>query len=159
MQVDIGEQGTDDLPLSGSGLGNQEPAVFYHADVNPFPNQAEDAAVANPSLDERHELAPHNRIEVPLNVGFEHIGNRPAANRAADGIERVVCTEARSEAVGTWKKVRLVDRVEKRDRGLLDDLVFQSRNRDGALFSVLLRNVDPPQRLHAVLVTHEPMVE
>jgi hypothetical protein len=101
MQVDIGQQGTDDLPLSGPGLRDQEPAVFDDADVNPLPNQAENAAVANPSLDERHELAPHNRIEVALDVGFQHIRNRLATHGAADGVERVVRTESRAIAVST----------------------------------------------------------
>jgi hypothetical protein len=42
MQVDIGQQGADDLPLPGPGLGDQEPAVFDDPDVNPFLNQAEE---------------------------------------------------------------------------------------------------------------------
>ncbi len=92
--------GSQDLPLSGSGLGDQEPTVFDDTDVNPFPNQLEDAAVANPSLDERHELAPHNPVEVALNVGFEDIGGCAVTNRAANRIERVVRTQTRTEAVG-----------------------------------------------------------
>jgi len=68
--------------------------------VNPFLNQAENAAVPNPSLDKRHELAPHNRVEVALNVGFEHIRHWTATHRAADGVERVVRTQTRTEAVG-----------------------------------------------------------
>src|SRR3984893_4875175 len=159
LQVNVGQQGTDDLPLSGPGLGYQEPAVFDTANVNPFPNHPEDAAVANPSLDERHELAPHNPVEVALNVGFEDIGGCAVKNRAANRIERVVRTPTRAEAVGACEEVLLVNRVEHRDRGLLYDLVLESRNRDRALVSVLLRDVDPTQRLHAVLVTHEAMVE
>src|SRR2546430_9449376 len=50
MQVNVGQQGTDDLPLSGSGLGDQEPTLFDDTDVNPFPNQLENAAVANPPI-------------------------------------------------------------------------------------------------------------
>src|SRR4051812_40783509 len=121
MQVNVGQQGTDDLSLSGPGLGDQEPTVFDDADVNPFPNQAEDAAVANPSLDERHELAPHNRVEVTLNVGLEHIRYRTATHRAADGVERVVRTAARPKTVGAREKILLVYRSEHRDRGVLDD--------------------------------------
>src|SRR6266571_8935341 len=127
VQVNIGQQGTDYLPLSGPCLGGQETAIFDDADVNPFPNQAEDAAVAYPSLDERHELAPHDGVEVALNVGFENIRHRSAANRADDGIERVVGTATGTEAVRAWEKVLLVDRIEHRDRGLLDDLVLQGR--------------------------------
>ena len=100
MQVNVGQQGTDDLPLSGPGLGDQEPTVFDDTDVNPFPNQPEDAAVANPSLDERHELAPHNPVEVALNVGFEDICGCAVTNRAANRMERVVRTPTRTEAVG-----------------------------------------------------------
>src|SRR3989441_1055878 len=45
-------------------------------------------------------------------------------------------------------------------RSLYADAVCSDRrNRDGTLFSVFLRNVDPTQRLRAVLVTHEAMVE
>src|SRR3989338_5775108 len=147
MEVDVGQQGTDDLPLSGPGLGDQEPAVFDDANVNPFLNQAEDAAVANPSLDERHELTPHNRVEVALNVGFKHIRHRTATYRAADGVERVVRTAARPEAVGAREEILLVDRGEHRDRGLLDDFVLKGRNRDLSLFSVFLGDVDSSQRL------------
>src|SRR5262245_4413253 len=145
MQVDIREQGADDLPLSGARLGDQELTVFDNASVNPFPNQAQEAAVANPSLDERHELVTHDRVEVALDVCFEHIRHRFAANRAANGVECVVWAEARPETVGAWKKVLLVNRREHRYGGLLDDLVLQGRNRDRSLFSVFLRDIDPPQ--------------
>src|SRR3989475_639305 len=130
VQVNIGQQGTDDLPLSGSGLGDQEPTVFDDTDVNPFPNQLEDAAVANPSLDERHELAPHNPVEVALNVGFEDIGGCAVTHRAANRIERIVRTPTRTEAVGAYEEVLLVDRAEHRARGLLYDLVLESRDGD-----------------------------
>src|SRR5207253_9588003 len=64
--------------------------LFDDTDVNPFPNQLEDAAVANPSLDERHELAPHNPVEVALNVGFEDICGCAVTHRAANRLERIV---------------------------------------------------------------------
>src|SRR3984893_9833635 len=96
----LASKGLMTCPLSGPGLGDQEPTVFGNANVNPFPNQPEDAAVANPSLDERHELAPHNPVEVALNVGFKDIGGCAVTNRAANRIERVVRTPTRAEAVG-----------------------------------------------------------
>src|ERR1700758_1422008 len=108
----------------------RRPAVFDNANVNPFPNQPEDAAVAHPSLDERHELAPHNPVEVALNVGFEDICGCAVTNRAANRVERVVRTPTRAEAVGACEEVLLVNRVEHRDRGLLDDLVLESRDGD-----------------------------
>src|SRR5580700_4680377 len=159
VQVNIGQQGADDLPLPGSRFGDQEPTVFDDPDVYPFLNQPKDAAIANPSFDKRHELAPHNRVKVPLDVGFEHIRYRTATNRPSNGVERVVCTEVRPEPVGAWKKILLVNRIEHRHRGLLYDLVLESWNRDRALFSVLLRDIDPTQRLRAVLAAHEAIVE
>ena len=68
VQVDVSQQGTDNLSLSSPGLGDQEPTVLDSADVYPFPNQPEEAAVSNPSLDKRHELVPHNRVEGPHNT-------------------------------------------------------------------------------------------
>src|SRR6202521_5888351 len=73
VQVNIRQQGADDLPLPGPGLRHQEPTIFDNANVNPFPNQPEDTAVPNPSLDERQELVTHNRVEVTLNVCLQDI--------------------------------------------------------------------------------------
>ncbi|HVH65066.1 MAG TPA: hypothetical protein VM674_03450, partial [Candidatus Acidoferrum sp.] len=44
--------------------------------VYPFPNQPQDARIANPSLDERHELVSHNRVEVPHDVRFQDLAAR-----------------------------------------------------------------------------------
>ena len=51
MKVDVGEQGTDHLPLSRPRFADQQSAIFDHANLDPFPYQSQDCPVTDPLLD------------------------------------------------------------------------------------------------------------
>ena len=70
MKVDVRQQGANDLPLSGSLLGHQKPAVIDHTDVDPLPYQSQDASITDSLLDHLHELTSNDVIEVAANVSF-----------------------------------------------------------------------------------------
>src|SRR6266404_8641607 len=88
-----------------------------------------------------------------------NILGRPAANHPAHFVQRVVCTSSRSETVGTVEKVLLEDRVEQRHRRPLYDLVFKGGDGNWALAPVLLVDVDPAQRLRAVGLALQLLVQ
>ena len=84
--------------------------------VQPLPNQSQQAAVPNPSLHQLHELLSDDGVEVPLDVRFEHVGDRTATDGPAHRIERVVGTASWTEPVGALQEILLVDGVEHLDR-------------------------------------------
>src|SRR5437867_9878437 len=59
VQVDVGQQRADHLPLAHPRLRDQQPSVLQYPDVDPLPDQPENAPVAHPLLDQLHELLPH----------------------------------------------------------------------------------------------------
>ena len=67
--------------------------------------------------------------------------------------------QSRPEAVGAAKKVLLEDRVEQFHRGPLHDLVFQGGDGNRALAPILLGDVDPAQRLCAVGLALQLLVQ
>src|SRR5271157_783516 len=64
MQVDVGQERTDRLPLSRPCFAHEQFAVFDDSDLDPFLNQAEHAAVTYALLHHLDEAAPYNFVEV-----------------------------------------------------------------------------------------------
>jgi hypothetical protein len=82
-------------------------------------------------------------------VGVEYEVHFSAGDPDDQGIQRIVLAASRSEPIREPEEVFLVDRAQHRRRSL-DDLVFESRDRERALAAVLLRNVAPPGRQRPV---------
>src|SRR6267143_805376 len=72
MKVDVRQQGANHLPLSGSLLGQQEPAVINHADIDPLPYQSQDASICHSLLDHLHELTSNDVIEVAADISLQN---------------------------------------------------------------------------------------
>src|SRR5256712_4258478 len=160
VQVNVGQQRANDLPLAHPRLRHQQPSVLQHPGLDPLPDQPENAPVVHPFLDQLHELTPHDRVKVRPDVCFQNIADRPPTDYPADLVERFLRTAPRTEAVRTLPEVLLVDRREQFQRGPLHDLVLQDGNgeRSPRPF-LLLRDIDPAQRLRPVLPTCHPIVE
>src|ERR1700730_9963202 len=69
------------------------------------------------------------------------------------------CCPPGSEPVGALEKILLIDGVQYFHHRLLHDLVFQSGYRDLSLLPVLLRYVDPAERLGLLLSVFEPLIK
>src|SRR5260370_376214 len=72
-------------------------------------------------------------------------------------LQCLVLPSSGSEPVGAVEKILLIDGVQYFHHRLLHDLVLQSGNRDWSLLPVLLRYVDPAERLGLVLSFFEPL--
>src|SRR5689334_22733073 len=64
-----------------------------------------------------------------------------------------------AEPVREAEELGLVDCLQHRDRGPLDNLVFQGRDRERALSAVRLRDIPPPCRLRPIRSPPDPLVQ
>jgi site-specific DNA recombinase len=125
-------------------------ALLHHARFQPFLDQADDALVADPVLDETDEpLLAHRAEEVP-DIGVKNIVHLPARDAHHQGVQRIVRSAPGPEPVREPEEVLLVDGVQHQDGGALVDLVFQGGDRQRPLPAVCLRYVRPAGRLRTV---------
>ena len=101
-------------------------------------------------LDEANQPAVVQCVEERTDVRIEHPVHllRHDANRQR--IQRQMWTALRPKPVREPEKVRVVDRVQDRDDGALDDFVFQRGNAERPRPPVRLRDVRSPHRLRSV---------
>ena len=83
-------------------------------------------------------------VEEATNVRIEHPVHLLPLQSHRERIERLMGTAPRTEPVGIAFEVDLVNLIEDRHHGLLDDFVFQRRDAQRALPSVGLRYIDSP---------------
>jgi hypothetical protein len=82
----------------------------------------------------------------------------PAHDPDVDRVQRIVLAAAGPEAVGEAQEVGLVDRVEHRRHGVLDDFVLQRRDAQRPHPPVGLGNKCPLRRLRPVGALVDPRV-
>ncbi len=124
VQIDVGQQRADAAPLHGADLTPCSLPLLQHAGVQPLLDEPHAAPVRDPMLAKLHQPPVVEGVEEP--------------------------TAPRPESVREPEKVDLVDGVQDRDDGALDQLVFQRRNAERPQPPVRLRDVRPPDRLRPV---------
>ena len=72
MEVNVCQERADDRALRRPLLGLDHASIFEHACRQPFGNQSDDLAVANPMLDETDQPILADFVEKGLNVTIEH---------------------------------------------------------------------------------------
>src|SRR5271163_5373825 len=72
MEVNVRQERADDRALRRPFLRLDHASIFEHACRQPFGNQSDDSAVANPMLDETDKPVPADLVEKGLNVTIEH---------------------------------------------------------------------------------------
>src|ERR1700751_6202441 len=87
--------------------------------------------------------------EVP-DVGLNNPIPLPLVDRYTQCVQRIMRSSSGPKPIGETAEVAFVDGVELHDAGPLDDLVFQSCNRQRPLLSVRLRYIRPARRLRSV---------
>jgi site-specific DNA recombinase len=120
--------GSDHRPLRSTFLRLRPFAVFDHSCVEPFPDQSQDSRVGNPPLDHFHQVFFIDVVEKALQVHVEYPVHFLSVDRHIKRVQRLMLPASRSKPVGEPPKVFLVDLIEDRDHGALDNLVFQRRN-------------------------------
>ena len=83
-------------------------AVFENARLEPFPDQADDALVADPMLDEPDEPILAHRIEERPDVGVHDPVHPPAGDPHRQGVERIVRSAPGPKPVAEPEEVLLV---------------------------------------------------
>ena len=144
VQVDVGEQWRDRRSLPGSPAAVRHHPVFQDARLEPLLDQADDARVADPVLDEANQPISTDLIEERSDVGVQYEVHFLAGDPNRERVERVMRAASGPESVREPEEVFLVDRIQHCRRRSLDDLVFESGDRERALSPVRLRYVCPP---------------
>src|SRR6202045_1003695 len=133
------------VPVSVSHL-----PVLHHPGRQPFADQANDAAVTDPVLDEADQPLVADRIKEPGNVGVQYPVHPRVADSDGERVQCIMRTASGPEPVREPEEIFLVDRVQHLDYRTLDDLVRQRRDAERALPTIRLWYVMPARRLRPV---------
>jgi len=148
---------TDPCPVPRSLVINDP--VFQDTRFEPFPDQADDARVADPVLDEADEPVLAHRIEEPGNIGVQNVVHLSAVDPDMERIQRIVLAAARAESIAEPEEFLLVDRIQQRSGGPLDNLVLKGRDCQRALPPIGLRNVPTPRGLPPIGPPMDPIAQ
>src|SRR6266851_5669826 len=150
MQVDVRQQGRGNAALRRARLRLGHLPVLHHPGLQPFADQANDAAVTDPVLDEADQPLVVDRIEEPGNVGVQYPVHPRVADPDGERVQCIVRTASGPEPVREPEEILLVDRVQHLDHRTLDDLVLQRCDAERALPAVRLWYVVPARWLRPV---------
>src|SRR5215218_1163186 len=159
VQVDVGQERRDHRSLPCPRLTDAHDPVFQDPRPEPFPDQADDARVADPVVQETDKPFLAHRVEERPDVGVQDVAHLGAGDPDRERIERVVRPAPGPEAIREPEEVLLVDRVQHRRRGPLDDLVLQRRNGQRALAAVRLGDEPAAGGQRPVRATVDPLVQ
>src|SRR6476660_1641218 len=98
-------------------------------------------------------------VEKASDVRVQYVVHLLLQERVRQRIQRVMLAAPRAEPIRESQKVLLVDLVEDGDHGLLDDFVFQCRNPQWTLSSILFLYVDSSRRQRSVSSAMNPSVK
>ena len=145
--------------MSRSLCPNLDLSVFKNARPQPFLDQAEDALVADAMFKKADEPFLAHAVEEFRNIGVDNKVHLRAVDGRRQSVERVMRSPSWPEAVAEAEEVFLVNGVQYVDRGALDDLVLQRRDRQRPSTSVRFGYVDPPARRRPVRSAVNPRMQ
>ncbi len=155
--------GSDYRPLPRPSVTDRHGPVFENTRPEPFPDQADDALVADAVLDEPDQPVLADRVEERPDIGVQYDVHLPSGDPDRQGVERIMRSASGPEPVREPEEVLLVDRVQHHNDRALDDLVFERSDRRepsahglvpwGPLPPVRLRDVHPAGGLRPVRST------
>src|SRR6516162_5093167 len=86
MQVDVRQQGRGNAALRRPHLWPGHLPIFHHPSLQPFTDQADHAAVADPMLDKTDQPLVVDRVEEPGNIGVQYgRGDVSSGNSVQEG--------------------------------------------------------------------------
>src|SRR5450755_4141362 len=142
MQVHVGEQRRNDGSLRRSYLRLRPLTVFRNSRLQPFLDQAKYPAIGHAMLDELHDPLVAHVVEEATNVRIEHPVHSLPLDARRQRVQRLMRAATGPEPVREAFEVDLIDLVEDRHHGLLNDFVFQCRDAQWTLPPVSLRYKD-----------------
>src|SRR5258705_978505 len=127
--------------------------------LEPFLDQAQDAAVGDAGLDELDYPRFVGIFEEALDVGIKYVVHLPFHERIRQRIQRLMLAASRTKTIREAEEVLLIDVVEDGDHCVLDDLVFQCGDPERTLPSVALLDVDPSRWKRPIRAAMHPAVQ
>src|SRR5271155_962052 len=140
MEVYVRQERADDRALRRPFFRLDHASIFEHACRQPFGNQSDDSAVANPMLDETDQPIPADLVEKGLNVTIEHPVDPPPPDPECERIQRLMLVALRSETVAESQELRLIDRRQDCHHRSLDDFVLHGGDAKRPLSAICLWN-------------------
>src|SRR6516164_5957275 len=109
-------------------------------------------------LEEPHHPFVVDRVEERADIGVEHPVHPFLMDADPESIQRLMLASPFTEPVRKAKEVRLIDGVQYRRHGVLDDFVLQRGNAERPEFAVRFGNIDSTgwQRAVAAGLDHIP---
>jgi hypothetical protein len=144
MQIDIGQQWRYYRPLWRTYLTFRPRSVLGYPCLQPFLDQAQYPRIPYSMLHELDNPFVRHVVEKSPNVQVQHPVHSLPRDSYRQRIQRLMLATPRPKPVGESQEVVLIDLVENRDHGVLDNLILQRRNPHWTLPPVGLRNVDSP---------------
>src|SRR5713226_9344769 len=142
MQIYVSEQRRSHGSLRRTHFRLRPLAVFRYSRLQPFLDQAKYPAIGHPMLDELHGPFVAQLIEEAQNVRIEHPVHSLPLNAHRQRVQRLMRAATGTEPVRKALEVDLVNLVEDRHHGLLNDFVLQRRDAQWTLPPISLRNKD-----------------
>ena len=110
-------------------------------------------------LEELNQPFVGQRGEEAPNVTIQHVVHRLPRQGDRERVQRLVRTASRPEPLGETPKILLVNLGEDGDHRLLDNLVLQCRDPQGALPPLGLRDIHSPCGLRPIAPAVNPILE
>src|SRR5579863_2158383 len=150
VQVDVCQQRRGHCPLR-SAYRRLRPVPFLgYSRPQPFLDQAQYPSVGDAMLDKLDQPFVRQIVEKATNVGIENPVHLLPHDPHPERIQRIVLATPGAEPVGEPQEVLFVNLVEDRHYGLLNDLILQGCDAQGAFPSIGFRNVGSLGRLRSI---------
>src|SRR5437773_7343162 len=121
MQVDISRQGRNNGPLRSTHCRGRPLAFLRYPSPEPFSYQAQDPSVCDPVLQKLDEPFMGQTIEKSPNVAIENPVHLLVHDPDPQRVQRLMLAAPRAEPIRETQKVLLINTVEDRHDGLLND--------------------------------------
>ncbi len=151
--------GSHHCPLRSPCFRFRPVTVLDDAGVEPFLDQPQDPRIGNPLFDHLYQEFFIEVVEKALDVEIEHPVHFLPLQCHIQRVQRQMLTPPRPEPVRESPKVFLINCIEDRDHGVLNDLVLQRRDSQRSLFPVGLRYIDSPRGLSPVGSAVDPAMQ
>jgi site-specific DNA recombinase len=137
------------LRCPGLGMEHRSVGVEYPG-LEPFADQPEKGLIVDPLAEHvEHPVVVHVLEETP-DVGLHHVVVAAVLELVRKRDHRLLGAAVRPVAVAAVEEILLVDRAQQLGAGQLHQFVFQRRDAQRSLFSVLFGNVDASDQLGPV---------
>jgi len=152
-------KGSDYRTLRTTCLRVRPFAFLHHSRVEPFLDQTQDAGVGDAMLHELDQPTFVEVIEKPSDVGIKNVVHLLLQERVRQRIQRLMLAAPRTKPIREAAKVFLVNLVEDGNYGMLDNLVFHSRNSQWTLSPICFLYVHSSRGRRSVCSAMHPAMK